>query len=84
MVSYINILGKDLIDAPFFFKFDETTTQQIKKQYDSFVTYYSFRFYRTIYAGFLFVSYCASDDLVSHFLMLISFRACVEHEQSKC
>ena len=44
MVSYINILGKDLIDAPFFLKFDETTTQQIKKQYDSFVTYYSFRF----------------------------------------
>ena len=59
----------DLQGSPFCFKFDETTTLQIKKQYDGYVTYYSKNFKRviTIYVGSLFVGHCTASDLLDHF-----------------
>ena len=74
VAPYINdTLVKDLIDTPFVFKFDKTTTQQINKQYDSFVSYYPSRFQRifTIYVRSLFAGDFKSDDLVSHFFEFI-------------
>ena len=35
------ILVKDKKEQPFSFKFDETMTRQVKKQYDAYVQYYS-------------------------------------------
>ena len=32
----------DVSNKPFSFKFDETTTSQIEKQYDAYVTYFSY------------------------------------------
>ena len=32
--------SKDLCNCPFTFKFDETTTKQVKKQYDGYVQYF--------------------------------------------
>ena len=36
-----NIVLKELKTLPFSFRFDETTTAQIKKQYDAYATYHS-------------------------------------------
>ena len=42
IVPYIaDLLQQDIASKPFSFKFDETTTSQIKKQYDAYLTYYS-------------------------------------------
>ena len=59
----------ELKDQPYTFKFDETTTSQIKKQYDAYATYHSHHFGRvvTIYLGTLFVGRCTADDLLSDF-----------------
>ena len=36
-----SLIKKDFASKPFMFKFDETTTSQMKKQYDGYVTFYS-------------------------------------------
>jgi len=66
-------LKKDIQQKPFCFKFDETTTSQIKKQYDAYVTYHSKDYDRitTSYCGSLFVGHCTSDDLLTHFYEFI-------------
>ena len=60
---------KDVDGRPFVFKFDETTTSQVKKQYDGYVTFFSKTANKvtTIYAGSLFVGHCMAADLVNHF-----------------
>ena len=60
---------KDVDGRPFVFKFDETTTSQVKKQYDGYVTFFSKTANKvtTIYAGSLFVGHCMAADLVDHF-----------------
>ena len=60
------LLLNDLSNMPFIFKFDETTTQQTKKQYDGYITYFSTTFNKMVtqYCGSLFVGHCTSDDLV--------------------
>ena len=54
---------------PFSFRFDETTTSKVKKQYDVYVTYSSKHFCRiiTAYLGTLFVGKCTAEDLLNHF-----------------
>ena len=60
---------EDIKATPYTFHFDETTTSQVKKQYDGYVTYFSQKYMevRTTYCGSLFVGKCAADDLVVHF-----------------
>ena len=62
-------LLKDVDGRPFVFKFDETTTSQVKKQYDGYVTSFSKTANKVtaIYAGSLFVGHCMAADLVDHF-----------------
>ena len=59
----------DFKGSPFVFKFDETTTVQVKKQYDGYVQYWSNEqnLISTVYCGSLFVGHCFSKDLIDHF-----------------
>lgn len=59
----------DFKNKPFTFKFDETTTSQIKKQYDGYVQYWSTKMEKVInrYCGSLFLGHCAAKDLLNHF-----------------
>ena len=61
---------KDLHHVPFTFKLDESTTTQVKKQYDAYACYWS-KLHNCIvgnYVGSLFVGHCTSSDLVDHYL----------------
>ena len=50
------------------FLFDETTTQQVKKQVDAYLQYWSSQNQiSNIYAGSYFVGHCNSDQLFDHF-----------------
>ena len=64
-----DLIVKDLANSPFTFKFDETTTSQVKKQYDAHMQLWSEKENRVIiaYCGSLFVGHCTAEDLVSHF-----------------
>ena len=66
--SLIEVILAELRDLPFTFRFDETTTSQIKKQYDGYATYDSPFFGRiiTTYIGTLFVGKCTADDLLKY------------------
>ena len=69
IVPYIKqlILG-DIKGKPFSFLFDETTTQQVKKQFDAYLQYLSSENQiSNIYAGSCFVGHCNSDQLFDHF-----------------
>lgn len=59
----------ELKDTPFVFKFDETTTSQVKKQYDAYVQLWSRKDSSVVsmYCGSLFVGHCTSEQLVEHF-----------------
>ena len=63
------LLMEDVKDTFFCYKFDETTTSQVKKQYDGYVTYFSKEHKQVVtrYSGSLFLGHCSSQDLVSHF-----------------
>ena len=58
----------DVRNIPFCFKFDKTTNQQVKMQYDAYLQYWSRNYDEIIntYCGSLFVGHCASDNLVDH------------------
>ena len=60
----------DASNTPFTFKFDETTTKQVKKQYHGYITYWSKSTdqVENTYLGSLFVGHCAAADLVDHYL----------------
>ena len=62
-------LCKDVADTPFSFLFDETTTSQVKKQYDGYVVYWSKKENRVVhsYCGSLFVGHCDANNLVDHY-----------------
>ena len=75
------LLKADYCNEPFTFKFDETTTSQIKKQYDAYITFFSKNrnVIITSYCGSLFVGHCTADDLVDHFfhfLISLELNAC--------
>lgn len=67
-------LISDVSNKPFSFKFDETTTSQVKKQYDAYVTYFSYtsQVVVTAFCGSLFVGHCTAEDLLSHFFEFIN------------
>ena len=61
---------KDFAGSPFSFKFDETTTSKVQKQYDGYITYISpLANHRVVtrYVGSLFVGHCKAEDLRDHF-----------------
>ena len=64
-----DLIVKDLANSPFTFKFYETTTSEVKKQYVAHVQFWSERENRVIiaYCGSLFDGHCTEKDLVSHF-----------------
>ena len=63
------LILKDVVARPFSFKFDETTTSQVKKKYDGYITYCSPTVGRviTVFMGSLFVGHCKDQDLLDHF-----------------
>ena len=66
-------LVQDISNKPFVFKFDETTTSQVKKKYDAYIIYMSYRYQKivTSYCGSLFVGHCTASDLENHFYEFI-------------
>ena len=67
-------LRLDVDNVPFSFLFDESTTSQIKKQYDAYVIYWSDKLGRVshAYCGSIFVGHCTSDDLVNHYEQFVT------------
>ena len=67
-------LQKDFYNKPFSFKFDETTTSQVKKQYDGYVQYWSktWNCIQISYCGSLFVDHCPAEKLVDHFFEFVN------------
>ena len=67
-------LQKDFYNKPFSFKFDETTTSQVKKQYDGYVQYWSktWNCIQISYCGSLFVDPCPAGKLVDHFFEFVN------------
>ena len=65
-----NVVKEDLYMTPFTFKFDESTTSQVKKQYDAYVAYWSKKHDYVVnsYIGSLFVGHCTAEDLLDHYL----------------
>ena len=65
-----NLLQEDLKGVPFCFEFDESTTEQVIKQYDGYVQYWSKRHQqiRIAYCGTLAVDHCPAEKLLEHFL----------------
>ena len=63
-----SVILNELKGLPFSFRFDETTTSQVKKQYDAYATYNSKHFgcIITVYLGTLFVGKCTAEDLLNH------------------
>ena len=64
-----DLLVKDFSDCPFSFKFDETTTSKVQKQYKAYVQYWSKNYDCIVnsYCGSLFVGHCTNEDLIEHF-----------------
>ena len=64
-----SLLMSDMAHEQFCFHFDETTTSQVKKQYDGYITYFSKKCHLVTcsYAGSLFVGHCPASALVEHF-----------------
>ena len=66
-------LKRKLIDdverIPYSFLFDETTTMQVKKQYEAYLLFWSKKHGRVLhaYCGSLFVGHCNADSLVEHY-----------------
>ena len=62
-------LVEDVSDTPYSFLFDETTTSQVKKQYDGYLLYWSRKDGRVVhsYCGSIFVGHCLHEDLVNHY-----------------
>ena len=67
-------LMADMSQEQYCFHFDETTTSQVKKQYDGYITYYSARYKQVIcsYVGSLFVGHCPASALLDHFFEFIT------------
>ena len=67
------LLKDDLKNTAYSFKFDETTNQQVKKQYDGYVQYWSCKHkcINIAYCGTLMVDHCPSEKLLEHFFEFI-------------
>jgi len=64
------MVKQDIEGVPFTFKFDETTTKQVVKQYDGYICYWSktHGYVITNYLGSLFVGHYTAADLLDHYL----------------
>ena len=64
---------QDIKDVPYTFKFDETTTSQVLKQYDGYLCYWSPMYEEIVntYAGSLFMGHCSAANLVHHFYEIV-------------
>lgn len=62
-------LKEDFKGSPFAYLFDETTTIQVKNQYDAYVRFESERHGKIVdsYCGSLFLGHCNADHLVTNF-----------------
>ena len=60
-------------DVPYTFKFDETTSTQVFKQYNGYFYDWSPMYDEVVntYAGFLFMGHCTAVDLVMHFYEMV-------------
>ena len=54
----------------YYFHFDETTTKQVKKQYDGYATYKTNTGIVSTYFGSLFVGRCSASKLKQHMFEL--------------
>ena len=68
-----DLLKDDLKSIPYSFKFDETTTQQAKKQYDGYTQYWSEKHQciKISYHGTLMVDHCPAEKLLEHFFEFV-------------
>ena len=59
----------DVNNTPCTFKFDESTSSQIKKQYDGYLQYWSAKYDDVIncYCRSLFVGHCTHEQLIEHY-----------------
>ena len=66
-------LQDDFLGRAFSFKFVETTTSEVKKQYDGFIQYRSnsIKCILILYCGSLFVDHCPFETLVEYFFKFI-------------
>ena len=64
---------QNIKDVPYAFKFDETTTSQVFKQYDVYLCYWSPMYDEVVnaYAGSLFMGHCTAVDLVTQFYKIV-------------
>ena len=67
------LILEDMKNEQFCFHFDETTTTQVKKQYDGYLTYFSKQHAQITcsYVGSLFVGRCPASALLDHFYHFI-------------
>lgn len=71
LAHYIrNELTADIAGKLFLFKFDKSTTQQVKKKCDGYITYFcnSSKKIVTSFCGPLFVVHCTAGDYIVHFV----------------
>ena len=64
---------EEIKDQQYCLHFDETTTSQVKKQYNAYITYFSRtrKEITTLYDGSLFVGHCFASDLLHLFFTFI-------------
>ena len=63
------VLIYNVNNTPVFFKFDESTTSQVKNQYDAYLQFWSKKYDEVVncYCGSLFVGHCTAENLVDYF-----------------
>ena len=68
-----DLFPDDIKNVAFTFKFDESTTQQVKKQYDSYIQYLSQRYQciKISYFETIMVDHCPTEKLLEHFLEFV-------------
>ena len=67
------LLLDDIKDVAFTFKFDESTTQQVKRKYDGYIQYLSqsFQCIKISYFETIMVDHCPTENLFEHFLEFV-------------
>jgi hypothetical protein len=65
---------EDCANVPFTIKFDETTTSQVKKQFDMYICYWSPRHDEVVnkFVGSKFVGHCTAEDVHTHTMELMN------------
>ena len=65
--------SEDLKVVPFMFKFDESTNQQVKKQYDGYFQYWPGKHscIKISYCGTVMVDHYPAEKLLEHFLEFV-------------